>query len=154
MGAISSWLGQQVCWFLQSFLGVPGAWVVLPQETGIAIWPDRPNLVRKPDALVVRRDRLPGGKLNEGWLAVAPEIVAEVVSPNEPAARLNRKVEDYRQAGIPLIWVIYPDTRTAIEYRGRHTETIPADGALDGGDVLPGFRLPLAELFEAAGGLI
>jgi Uma2 family endonuclease len=80
--------------------------------------------------------------------------VAEVDSPGDVAERLDRKPADHRAAGIPLVWVIYPDTRTAWVYRGERAEFIDADGALDGGDVLPGFRLPLADPFAAAGDAI
>jgi Uma2 family endonuclease len=154
MGSLSSWLGGELYSRLTEFAKASRTGVAFPQETGIAVWPDRVNYVRKPDAMFIRRDRLPGGKLPIGWLSVSPDLVAEVVSPGERAEKLNAKLEDYRLAAIPLIWVIYPGTRTALEYRSDRLTFIDTDGVLDGGDVVPGFSLRLASLFEAAGDLI
>jgi Uma2 family endonuclease len=154
MGSVSSWLGGQLYKQLAEYAEASGFGVAFPQETGIAVWPGRGSFVRKPDAMFIRRDRLPGGKLPVGWLTERPDLVAEVVSPGERAEKLNAKLEDYRLAAIPLIWVIYPGTRTALEHRSDRLTFIDTDGVLDGGDVLPGFSLRLASLFEAAGDLL
>jgi Uma2 family endonuclease len=151
MGFLSSWLGGELHALLRNFVHAAGIGFVAPQETGIAAWPDNPRLVCKPDAMFIRKERLPGGKLPTGWLTVAPDLAAEIVSPGDEAEYLDRKLADYRAARIPLVWVIYPGTRTALVYRGSHVQFIDTDDVLDGGDVLPGFSLPLADLFAAAG---
>ena len=123
-----------------------------PPGTGLAIWAGR-NRVRKPDVTFVRNGRLPGNRLQEGWLTVVPDLVAEVVSPNDLVEDLERKLFEYREAGIPLIWVIYPSTRTAqILGTGRQRSELGPAGVLDGEDILPGFSLPLADLFPPAAG--
>ena len=89
--------------------------------------------------------------LDQGYLTVVPDLIVEVVSPNDEAGKLRVKVADYKRAGVPLIWVIYPETRDAEVHRlGQPVEEIPPDGVLDGESVLPGFLLSLATLFAAA----
>jgi Uma2 family endonuclease len=79
---------------------------------------------------------------------VEPDLAVEVVSPGDTVYGLNAKIREYLAAGIRLVWVIHPDTRTADVYRldGSVVHLGPGE-ALDGEDVLPGFRLPLTELF-------
>lgn len=113
-----------------------------PPGTGVAIWPGR-NRVRKPDLTYLRRGRLPGDRPLEGWLTVAPDLVAEVVSPNDLAEDLERKLAEYREAGIPLIWVIYPATRTAhILGANRQRSELDPGGVLDGKDIPPASASP------------
>lgn len=147
MGSISSWIGGRLHTFVDVFLLTNNLGWALPQESGIAIWPGR-NRVRKPDLTYVRVERLPGGRLAEGWLTVVPDLVAEVVSPRDLAEDLEQKLAEHREAGIPLIWVIYPATRTAqILGANRQRTELGADGVLDGEDILPGFSVPLADIF-------
>lgn len=148
MGSLSSWIGGRLHTFVDMFLLTHNLGWAFPQETGIAIWPAEPRRVRKPDLTYLRRDRLPGDRPPDGWLTVAPDLVAEVVSPNDLAEDLERKLAEYRGAGIPLIWVIYPATRTAhILGASRQRIELGPAGVLDGEDILPGFTLSLADLF-------
>jgi Uma2 family endonuclease len=150
MGFISSLIGGELFGRLREHVRSAGLGIVAPQETGIQVWPDEPSLVRKPDALFIARGRMTGG-LPQGWLTVVPDLVVEVVSPNDRAEYLERKLNDYRRAGVPLIWVLFPDTRTAhvISHDGPAIQLGP-DGVLDGEDVVPGFRCSLADLYDAA----
>jgi len=98
--------------------------------------------------MFVRKERLPSGRLPEGFLTVVPDLVVKVVSPRDNAANLERKLNEYREAGVSLIWVIYPDPRNAIVLRplqGR--EELGRNGTLNGGEVLPGFSCSLVDLF-------
>ena len=80
---------------------------------------------------------------------MAPDLAVEVLSPSERASELEEKLDDYRAAGTPLIWVIDPDRRTVmIVSRAAPLRWIRAQDTLDGGDVLPGFQCRVAELFE------
>ncbi|MBA4181950.1 MAG: hypothetical protein C0506_15270 [Anaerolinea sp.] len=147
MGSISSLIAGELFGQLWTFLRQRKARLLLPQESGIAIWPGR-NRVRKPDLTYVRSSRLPGGRLPEGWLTVVPDLVAEVVSPGDRVEDLEQKLAEYREAGIPLIWVIYPATRTAhVLGANRQRRELGQDGVLDGEDILPGFSIPLADIF-------
>lgn len=80
---------------------------------------------------------------------LAPDLVVEVLSPSDSPRRVLDKVGEYLQSGVRLVWVIDPEKRQAAVHRTlTSVREIAADGALDGEDVLPGFRCPLAELFE------
>jgi Uma2 family endonuclease len=109
------------------------------------------DLKRRPDLAFVSAARWPYRKRvpkGEAWDMV-PDLAVEVVSPSNGAAEIAEKVRDYFQAGTPLVWVIYPGTRQVYVYTSVSDVRIllePAD--LDGGDLLPGFHLPLNRLFE------
>jgi Uma2 family endonuclease len=91
---------------------------------------------------------LPPGQV----LAVPPDLMVEVLSPGNTESEMDRKLREYFQAGVRLVWLIDAAKKTAVAYRSEHDATpIAAEGSLDGEDVLPGFTLPLAELFEEAG---
>lgn len=108
-----------------------------------------PHTVRNPDASFVRADRLPADGVRRGFLKMAPDLSVEILSPSETASMLEEKLDDYRAAGTPLIWVIDPDRRTVMIVSGdAPLRWIRADDTLDGGDVVPGFRCRVAELFQ------
>jgi Uma2 family endonuclease len=109
-----------------------------------------PDTVVAPDAAFVRAERLPpAGTLGNVFMPMAPDLAVEVLSPGNRAGETARKVELYRRAGVPLVWVIDPEKQTATVYaQGAAPITLTKSDALDGGDLLPGFSLVLAELFE------
>ncbi|MEO8541534.1 MAG: Uma2 family endonuclease [bacterium] len=82
----------------------------------------------------------------------APDLTVEVVSPNDEVEAFEQKLDDYRQAGIPVIWVTLPGTQRAQVLTPDRRTDVPANGVLDGGDVLPGFPLSLSELFAGLEG--
>jgi Uma2 family endonuclease len=147
MGFDSSWVGGRLFARATAFTDEHHLGIVAPQETGIQVWEDDPDRVRKPDFLFIRAGRLPRGRLPSGWLRIVPDCVAEVVSSNDVAWKLERKIDDYRAVRVPLIWVIFPDPLKARVFRadGSTTELGP-DDFLDGEDVIPGFRVPLSAL--------
>jgi Uma2 family endonuclease len=72
----------------------------------------------------------------------------EVVSTNDLAQDVNEKVEEYLQAGVPLVWEVYPESRTVLVHRPNSTVTkLHATDELTGEDVFPGFRCQVAEFF-------
>ncbi|NWG16148.1 MAG: Uma2 family endonuclease [Chloroflexi bacterium] len=81
----------------------------------------------------------------------APEWVVEIISPADKAADIREKRQIYRQAGI-LLWEIYPQSQSVDVYApGQPLRVVETDGSLDGGAVLPGFVLPLRDLFDPPG---
>ena len=77
-------------------------------------------------------------------------MIVEVVSPNDLAGDVERKLREYREIGVPLIWIIYPETRTAHIYSiDGPSDYLLADQYLEGETVLPGFRIRLGDLFPA-----
>ncbi|WP_435007207.1 Uma2 family endonuclease [Tundrisphaera lichenicola] len=117
-------------------------------ECGFTCFPGNPKQMRRPDVSCVRVDRLPFDQIGDGYLSLRPDLAAEVISPNDLVLDLEEKLEDYRQAGIPLVWLIYPPSRKVRVLRpeGPPTELGP-DDELTGEDVLPGFRCRIADLF-------
>jgi Uma2 family endonuclease len=78
-----------------------------------------------------------------------PVVVVEILSPNDTVEEINEKIDDYRSAGAPLVWVIDPHDRTVTVYRqGAEPELVNARQELTAEPHLPGFRVPAARLFE------
>jgi Uma2 family endonuclease len=109
-----------------------------------------PKVVRGPDVSFTSWTQRPEGTADTDAISdVIPSLVIEVLSKGNTRGEIAKKLKDYFFAGVQLAWVIDPKTRTAEAYTAPDAKTpIPADGELDGDDVLPGFSLPLADLFE------
>ena len=122
--------------------------VVYAAETGFQLRED-PDTVRAADAAFVAKGRVPLEGEPEGYWAIAPDLVVEVVSPSDSASAVQSKVADWLGAGCRLVWVIYPDTQTVTEYHSQtEVRMLTADQTLEGGDVLPGFACGVSEIFE------
>jgi Uma2 family endonuclease len=103
----------------------------------------------RPDVAFVRRERLLALADPTKIFPAAPDLAVEVVSPTDRSTDVTAKVQAYLEAGTPLVWVVDPEKHTAAGYRpGAPTLFLSESDSLDGGDVLPGFSLPLAGLFE------
>jgi Uma2 family endonuclease len=80
---------------------------------------------------------------------LAPDLAVEVLSPFDSPRRMMERVGEYLEAGVRLVWVVDPEGRRAVIYRAlSDVVQVLADGVLDGGDVLPGFRCRLADLLD------
>ena len=108
-----------------------------------------PDVVRGPDEAFVSRERiLANPPPARGFWEMVPDLAVEIVSPDDTARELRKKVEEYLSVGVRAVWVVYPVEREVHVHRpGADVEVLPEDGILDGGEVLPGFRLPLAEVW-------
>jgi Uma2 family endonuclease len=116
-------------------------------EIGVILWKN-PFRVVEPDAAFVKKTSLPLQISPEGYLETIPELIVEVRSKNDTKAYIARKVGDYLDAGAQLVWVIDPDDATAIEhYAGAAAKSLSITDVLECEDIIPGFRLPLRELF-------
>ncbi|HEY2159397.1 MAG TPA: Uma2 family endonuclease [Isosphaeraceae bacterium] len=109
------------------------------------------DLKRRPDVAFVSRERWPlerRAPRRDAW-DVVPDLMIEVVSPSNSASEVVEKIEDYFRAGARLVWIVYPVQGVVHVFETPETaHVLRRNDALDGGDVLPGFRLPLATLFE------
>jgi len=149
MGQEADEVGINVATILKAYSKTTLPGVVNGAQGSFQIFPDDPNKVRIPDVSFTRRDRLPEGKPARGHGRVPPDLAVEIVSPNDTATKLQQKIRDFLNAGIPLIWVVNPDTRDVQVIRADGTGALLKVGdTLDGGDVLPGFSCPVAALFE------
>ena len=103
-----------------------------PQETRI----------RRPDVSVVMTARYAEDPQWDGHIRLRPDVVVEVVSPDDRADDVQQKVEDYRLAGVPIVWVAYPGPRVLHVHRADGTVTALRPGdTLAGEPVLPGFAV-------------
>ncbi len=120
-----------------------GAGQLFAAETGFTL-ARGPDTVRAPDIAFVRRERLPDPE-PAGFPELAPDLVVEVLSPDDRPGDVLAKIADWLSAGTRLVWVIDPGRRLARVYDLAGSQAIVgADEALDGGEVLPGFACPLA----------
>ncbi len=151
-GAESTWIGSELLRYLANFSNGGRQGWAFGGDGGIQCFADDPNRVRKPDAFFICRGRLPGERVPRGWVRFAPDLAAEVVSPNDLYSEVEQKVEEYLEAGVKLVWVIDPVTRTVMVYRprGAQPSRLSIDGVLSGEDVLPGFECKVSALFPTA----
>jgi len=86
----------------------------------------------------------------DGFFEGPPDLAVEVLLPSDRQGEVWRRIADYVDAGTPLIWVLDPRTQSALALpEGAMLLIVPRDGVLGGGEVLPGFAVPLREIFEA-----
>ena len=110
-----------------------------------------PDVVRIPDASFISREHIPTGGIPEGYIPFAPDLAVEIVSPGDRAVEVYGKVREYLEAGVRLVWVLWPKYRSiSVHAAGGVTRELGPDDELDGGDVLPGVRVRVGELFAAA----
>jgi Uma2 family endonuclease len=140
---------------LAHWIGVLISNYVRPRKLGLVSGADGTYiLARDPDTVVVPdvafffRERLPGGVVPKKFFPFPPEFAVEIVSPSDGPSDVARKMERYRRAGVPLVWWVYPETRTVTVYQNGQWVMEAREGdELNGGDVLPEFRLAVAEIF-------
>ena len=132
---------------LNAFVEARQLGLCFPDNTGFLL-PGLGDTVRSPDAAFVRGDKLPAQGIGTGWLSLAPDLVVEILSPSETESELEAKLRDYHAAGTQLVWVVDPAAR-AVTIRGASApeRSLTEADALDGGDVLPGFAIPVSRLF-------
>ena len=133
---------------LRVYVRANGLGRVSGAETGFRLH-SNPDTVRAPDVAFVSQVRIPAGKLPQGYFPGAPDLAVEVISPSEVAADIQSKVTEYFEAGVRLVWIVYPNNRQVAVYRSVLDGVIlSADDTLDGADLIPGFACRVAEFFE------
>ena len=112
------------------------------------------GLVRIPDVAFVSINRLPGGKPPRRPIPnLAPNLAVEVLSQSNTAREMKRKLDDYFGAGVELVWLVDPRTRTAEVFTAPRARTrLRVGQTLTGGAVVPGFKLKLRDLFAVLDG--
>ena len=146
---ISAFVGVQTSAALIGFVWPARLGSVYGSDLGLKVFANRPRHVPRADVVFISRQSLDDAIVADTpFLEVVPELLVEVVSPSNTAADIDRKVTEYLDAGVSLVWVIYPATRHAFIHRADGTvELVPPGGVLRGENVIPGFELPLASLF-------
>jgi Uma2 family endonuclease len=108
-----------------------------------------PDVVVVPDVSFTKWENLPGRRPTKSFFAGRPDLAVEVKSPTDRRRDIDEKMGHYRDAGVPLVWWVYPDERQVeVYWRGVLIATLLEGDVLDGEDVLPGFSLPVSEIFQ------
>jgi Uma2 family endonuclease len=153
MGSESSAVAMAIGILLGNFIKSKKLGHLFMADCGYRCFANAPNKIRRPDVSFVRRGRLPEERLPEGYLRIAPDFVVEVLSPGDTAYEIDEKVAEYLEAGVKLVWVVNPKTRSVRIHRAAGAEQggIGAAGEADsisGEDVVPGFTARVAEFFD------
>jgi Uma2 family endonuclease len=148
MGAESGEIGAILTVILGGYILEHNLGRIYDGQTGFKCFPADPGLVRKPDFSFIAAGKFAGGRSPKGDLTIPPDLAAEVVSPNDKYEEVEAKVADYRSAGVKLIWVISPGSKTILIRRLDGTcAEVNEHGELSGEDVVPGFACKAARLF-------
>lgn len=115
------------------------------------VWVEGKKL-RAPDVHFTRRDQLPDERMpTSGFPKLGPALVVEVFSPGNTQGEMALKRRHFFAAGTEQFWIVYPDRQEVEIYTDPETHrTLTRGDVLEAGDVLPGFSLKLADLFDAA----
>jgi Uma2 family endonuclease len=154
MGMESSAIAVRVAFLIALFLRDNRLGHLFGADASYQCFPNAPAKVRKPDVSFIRTERLPGGRIPTGHCPVAPDLAVEVISPGDLAYEVEEKVAEYLAAGVPLVWVVHPPTRTVRVHRPRSSprgsvaDLSEAD-QITGEEVLPGFTCRIDEFFAA-----
>lgn len=106
------------------------------------------DTVRAPDFTFIAAGRLPDGPSPVRYMEMAPDLVAEVVSPSDSATDVHEKMLEWLAAGVRMALAFYPATRSIYVYRSpSDVRLLGPDAVLDGADVLPGFSCPVRDFF-------
>jgi Uma2 family endonuclease len=147
VGFEESRLAIELAYLIKSYLEVNDLGLCVGEAGMMRI---APGLVRIPDLSFINWGRLPGRESPTDPIPdLAPNLAVEVLSGGNTKAEMTRKVREYFEAGVSLVWLIDPKKRTARVYSTPEKSIlVGADQCLDGGDVLPGFIVTLADLFD------
>jgi Uma2 family endonuclease len=147
MSYLSSYVAERLVALLWQWvnLGHPGR--VAGSAGGFTIFPWAPRDVRMPDVSYISLARLPEIPAT-GWVSIPPEFAVEVVSPTDLASAVQKKADDYIRAGVALVWVLFPNTRTVQILRADGTSDLVRPGAVISGEqTLPDFSVAIEDLF-------
>ncbi len=150
MGYYESLLSMALGYFLNDFLRRHDLGIVLGEAGTLRILGDQ---IRVPDVAFLSWQNFPGRVLPaEPVPALAPDLAVEILSAGNTNREMERKLDEYFAAGVKLVWFIDPISQSVAVYKDRHQhETLVVGDSLKGGKVLPGFELPLQQLFDKAG---
>jgi Uma2 family endonuclease len=122
--------------------------VVYAAETGFII-ETNPDTLRAPDLAFVRQERVAAAPDDEGYFPGPPDLAVEFISPHDLYTEVDEKVLDYLDAGTRMVMIVNPRKRTVTVYRSRSDiSLLTAEDVVQGGDVLPGWSLPVSAIFS------
>jgi Uma2 family endonuclease len=118
-------------------------------ETGYVLHtdPKGKDTVRAPDVGFIAGARVPKGGLPDGYFPGPPDLAVEIISPNDEADEIQFKVTQYLKYGTRMVVLVYPKSQTVVVHTPTSSFTRMIDDEFDGGDVLPGFKLAVRDIF-------
>ena len=147
-GSYHGAVAANLAYYLSDFVRRQALGTVFAQDTGFKIAAD-PDTVRAPDVAFVDRDQA-ADIPRRGYATLSPDLLAEVVSPDDRPADLLAKVADWLAGGTKIVWALDPERREARVYRQDGSlSVLGSDDSLDGEDVLPGFTCPLKDVLHS-----
>lgn len=147
MSPVSEWhgdVGALITFYLIQYAQLHGGRASI--ETGVILSAVE-KIVRGPDVMFTTKERLTPSLPT--FTATVPDLAVEVVSPNDTRSEVSEKVDEYLRYGVRLVWVVEPKERKITVYSADGSVTDVKNGqVLDGGDVLPGFGVPVDQIFS------
>jgi Uma2 family endonuclease len=142
-GAVAMRLG----WRLAQYVETNELGVVYAAETGFRLG-SSPDTVRAADVSFVRQEQIAAVGIGPGFRIGAPDLAVEVVSPGDRPGEVTEKVQDWLDAGTRLVIIIEPRKQMVTVYRSLTESTeLTINNELTGGDVVPGWAMPVSALF-------
>jgi Uma2 family endonuclease len=133
--------------YLRRFVKERGLGKVYTSDAGFIL---RPKTVRAPDTAFISIERRDPNLRVDGAVPIPPDLAVEVVSPSDRAGKIKKKVNEYLEAGVKLVWVIYPKRKEVHVYRldGDDKEVLNINDELSGENVVKDFKVKVSKLFE------
>jgi Uma2 family endonuclease len=147
--------GEQYGWIESLIIALLTTWVLQSKagriysgDTDFVLegTPNHIQLKRRPDVAFVRSEKI---RPSEGYIYGAPDLAVEIISPTERPGGIRKKLHEYLSHGVKQVWQIYPENREIVVYLPDETsKTYRPGDTIPGGDLLPGFTLDVAQVFE------
>jgi Uma2 family endonuclease len=152
-GSESSVIAAVIVTLLNTFIRGKSMGFIGGADCSYQCFADSPNKVRKPDVSFVRSGRLPDDRPPKGHTKIPPDLAVEVLSPGDVVSEVDKKVREYLQAGVRLIWVVNPEMRTVTIHPPADAKlgaitALAENQVISGEDVLPGFECSVSEFFR------
>lgn len=146
-GGVHGKVCSNVSYELEGWARKSGEYEVVGNDPGVQTGSD-PDSVRGPELLVIKTERLPGGRIPVGHFTVPPEVAIEVMSPSDRWSKVVSKAGDFLEAGVGEVWVLNPEKRTVQVFLqdGDVSRLLETDILIS--SLLPGFSCPVRELFR------
>jgi Uma2 family endonuclease len=149
MSSTAGFVESNLTFAVKGFVRTNQLGFVISESGMYQLFADKPKQVRRPDVSFIRFGRLPDDKVPPGKMQLAPDLAVEVISPNDEAEEVEQKLDEYLRAGTRLVWILYLRTKNVWAYKPDGTARLYRTvDTLPGEDVLLGFGVPVAELFE------
>jgi Uma2 family endonuclease len=143
-GQIHGWIAAAIIGYLFMFVRRHDLGSVHSAQTGFRL-SENPPVLLDPDVAFVRGDRI--SEHREGPYEFAPDLAVEVISPSNRGPLMQRRVSTFLQHGTQQVWLADPVHRTVTIHTSGSVTTLHEGDEIDGGDLLPGFRLPVSDIF-------